>query len=220
LLQLWNYFDAAARLYGVIPLRKLLEIYNRHNKPISDKLFLEFAEILRHDYRPYSILNCDALKNQAPMESPLDWELVDEYVYANGINDYYLFTQLQGDKPFRVLQKLDFLRYAKPDYHPNTPQVKAMRKFLQELMDPQDVEMLLPELLEMIEMDMRLEDFLDVLGEEGLLFEEKKNLNSFLSLYQDLNHHTRKCLNRGHTPAELAQIMPVTGQLSMFSEDF
>ena len=79
-LQLWDYFEAAARLYGVIPLRKLLEIYNRHNNPMSEKLFLEFAEILRHEYRTFSILNCDALKQHEPMETPLDWEIVAECV--------------------------------------------------------------------------------------------------------------------------------------------
>lgn len=218
-IQLWNYFEAAARLYGVIPLRKLLEIYNRHNKPISEELFLEFAEILRHEYRSFSILNCDALKNHAPMETPLDWEIVAEYVYANDINDYYLFVQLQGDKPFCVLQKADFLRYAKPEYHPNTIQVKAMRKYLQAIMDSQDVEMVLLELQEMIEVDMGIEDILDVLSEEGLQFENKREFNTFLSLYQDLNNHTRKCVNRGYTPVELCQIMPIAGQMSMFGDN-
>lgn len=218
-LQLWDYFEAAARLYGVIPLRKLLEIYNRHNNPISEELFLEFAEILRHDYRPFSILNCDALKNHEPMETPLDWEIVAQYVYANDIDDYYLFTQLQGDKPFCVLQKADFLRYAKPEYHPNTVQVKAMRKYLQTIMDSQDVETILLELQEMIEVDMRIEDILNILGEEGLQFESKKDFKNFLSLYHDLNNHTRKCVNRGYTPAELYQMMPIAGQMSMFGDD-
>jgi len=217
-MQLWDYFEAAARLYGVIPLRKLLEIYNRHNKPISEKLFLEFVEILRHEYRPFSILNCDALKQHEPMETPLDWELVAEYVYANDINDYYLFTQLQGDKPFCVLQTVEFLRYAKPGYHPNTVHVKAMRKYLQAIMDTQDVEMLLRDIQDMIELDMEVEDILDILGQEGLYFERKKDLNTFLSLYRDLNNHTRKCVNRGYTPAELDRMMPITGQMSMFGD--
>lgn len=218
-LQLWDYFEAAARLYGVIPLRKLLEIYNRHNTPLPEKLFLEFAEILRHEYRTFSILNCDALKQHEPMESPLDWEIVAEYVYANDINDYYLFTQLQGDKPFCVLQKVNFLRYAKPEYHPNTVHVKAMREYLQTITDSQNVEMLLRDLQDMIELDMGIEDILDVLGQEGLCFESKKDLNAFLSLYRDLNQHTRKCVNRGYTPAELDQLMPITGQMSLFGDD-
>lgn len=219
-LQLWNYFEAAARLYGVIPLRKLLEIYNRHNNPISEELFLEFAKILRHDYRPFSILNCDALKNHAPMKSPLDWEIVAEYVYANDINDYYLFTQLQGDTPFCVLQKQDFLRYAKPEYHPNTVQVKAMRQYLKTVLDSKDtVEYILMCIQELCEVDMGLEDALDALGEEGFQFGSKQDFNAFLSLYQELNHHTRKCTHRGYTPAELQQMMPLTGQMTMFEDD-
>lgn len=220
LTQLWDYFEAAARLYGVIPLRKLLEIYNRHNSPVSEALFLEFAEILRHDYRPYSILNCDALKKHEPMASPLDWEIVAQYVYDHDINDYYLFMQLQGDKPYCILQKSEFLRYAKPMYHPNTVQVKAMRKFLKTILDcNEDVENILLCLQEMCEVDMGLEDILDELGEEGLQFESKEDYNTFLSLYQDLNHHTRKCLNRGYTPAEVERMAPLTGQQSMFEDD-
>ena len=153
------------------------------------------------------------------MESPLDWEIVAEYVYANDINDYYLFTQLQGDKPFCVLQKVIFLRYAKPEYHPNTVHVKAMREYLQTITDSQNVEMLLRDLQDMIELDMGIEDILDVLGQEGLCFESKKDLNAFLSLYRDLNQHTRKCVNRGYTPAELDQLMPITGQMSLFGND-
>ena len=219
-IRLWDYFEAAARLYGVIPLRKLLEIYNRHNSPISEKLFLEFAEILRHDYRPFSILNCDALKNHVPMDTPLDWEIVAEYVYANDINDYYLFTQIQGDTPFRILQKEDFLRYAKPDYHPNTAQVKAMRKYLKTILDcDEDTENILMCLQELCEIDMGVEDTLDILGEEGLQFERKKDLNDFLSLYREVNDHTRKCVNRGYTPAELRQLMPITGQMTLFEDD-
>lgn len=219
-MQLWEYFEAAARLYGVIPLRKLLEIYNRHNSPLSEEVFLEFAEILRHDYRSFSILNCDALKQHEPMESPLDWEIVAQYVYAHDINDYYLFTQLQGDKPYCVLQKADFLRYAKPTYHPKTVQVKAMRQFLKTILDcDEDVENILLCLQEMCEVGMGLEDILEELAEEGLQFESKKDYNTFLSLYQELNRHTRKCLNRGHTPAEIEQMAPIIGQLSIFDEE-
>ena len=219
-ITLWDYFEAAARLYGVIPLGKLLEIYNRHNKPISEELFLEFAAILCHEYRLYSILNCDALKKHEPMESPLDWELVAQYVYANDINDYYAFTQLQGDKPYCVLQKTEFLRYANPEYHPNTVQVKAMRKFLQTILESkEDVEYILVSLQEMCEVDMGPEDILDELAQEGLQFEKKKDYNTFLSLYLDLNNHTRKCLNRGYTPLELEQLTPIAGQMSIFEDE-
>ena len=220
LMQLWDYFEAAARLYGVIPLRKLLEIYNHHNNPISENLFLEFAEILRHEYRPFSILNCAALKHHAPMESPLDWEIVAEYVYANDINDYDLFTQLQGNKPFCVLQKNDFLRYANPEYYPNSVYTKAMRKLLKTiLLCDEDAEFMLMCIQELCEVDTDLEDVLNILGNEGLQFASEQDFNAFLSLYQELNNHTRKCVNRGYTPTELLQMAPIAGQMTLFEDD-
>ena len=214
-----KYFDAAARLYGVIPLRKLLEIYNKHNNPISSELFLKIAEILRHQYRLFSILNCEALKQHAPMDDPLDWEIVAQYVYESDIDDYYAFVQLQGEKPYCILPKADFLRYANPNYFPKTAQAKQMRQFLLSVTESQDdAEELLFDLREMIALDLAVEDILDILAEEGLQFESKKELNSFLSLYQELNNHSRKCVNRGYTPSELARILPIDGQISLFDD--
>ena len=94
-----------------------------------------------------------------------------------------------------------------------------MRKYLQTLLEPQDVERILQDLLDMTEADVGIDDILDVLGEEGLQFEKKTELNVFLSLYRELNDHTRKCLNRGHTPLELRRLMAVEGQISMFGDE-
>jgi len=58
---LHSYFEAMARLYGVIPLRKALEIINAQNDPISKSDFLSFAEVVRHENRNYSILGKDDL---------------------------------------------------------------------------------------------------------------------------------------------------------------
>lgn len=218
-LDIMEYCDAAARLYGVIPLRKLLEIYNKHNKPISTDLFLKIAEILRHQYRLFSILNCEALKQHAPMDDPLDWEIVAQYVYETDINDYYAFVQLQGEKPYCILPKAEFLRYANPNYFPKTVQVKQMRQFLLSVTESQsDAETILFDLQEMIALDLAVDDILDILAEDGLQFESKTELNSFLSLYQELNNHSRKCINRGYTPAELARILPIAGQISLFDD--
>lgn len=215
-LEIQSYFDAAARLYGVIPLRKLLEIYNKHNKPISADLFLEIAEILRHQYRLFSILNCDALKQHAPMDDPLDWEIVAQFVYEADLNDYYPFVALQGEKPYCVLSKAEFLRYGDPNYFPKTLQVKQMRQFLFSVTESQhDAEYILFDLQEMISMGMDFEVILDFLAEDGLTFEHKKDLNLFRSLYEELNLHSRKCVHRGYTSAELARIMPIAGQISL-----
>lgn len=41
---LYRYFAAAANLYGVIEIGKLLEIYNSQNEPVSEEDFLSFVE--------------------------------------------------------------------------------------------------------------------------------------------------------------------------------
>jgi len=40
-----QYFAAAANLYGVIEIGKLLKIYNSQNEPVSEEDFLSFVEI-------------------------------------------------------------------------------------------------------------------------------------------------------------------------------
>ena len=180
---------------------------------------MKIAEILRHQYRLFSILNCEALKQHAPMDDPLDWEIVAQYVYETDINDYYAFVQLQGEKPYCILPKAEFLRYANPNYFPKTVQVKQMRQFLLSVTESQsDAETILFDLQEMIALDLAVDDILDILAEDGLQFESKTELNSFLSLYQELNNHSRKCINRGYTPAELARILPIAGQISLFDD--
>ena len=42
---LYRYFAAAANLYGVIEIGKLLKIYNSQNEPVSEEDFLSFVEI-------------------------------------------------------------------------------------------------------------------------------------------------------------------------------
>ena len=42
---LYRYFAAAANLYGVIEIGKLLKIYNSQNEPVSKEDFLSFVEI-------------------------------------------------------------------------------------------------------------------------------------------------------------------------------
>ena len=219
-LEIMQYFDAAARLYGVIPLRKLLEIYNKQNEPISEELFLQVAEIIRHLYRNFSILNCDALKNHEPMESPLDWEIVHEFIYENDIEDYYDFVQAQADVPYYIPPKERFLRYADQDYFPNTDQVKQMRKFLLPFVEGEnEVEELLTEMQLLIAFDFPAELTMELLEESGVEFESKKQLKRFLELFQKLNNHSRKALNRGHTPLEMNRILPIDGQISVFDQE-
>lgn len=71
-----RYFDAAANLYGIIPVKKLLEIYNSQNSPVSQEDFLAVAEILRHSDTAFYILGEEELYRDGKASSPLNWKIL------------------------------------------------------------------------------------------------------------------------------------------------
>ena len=197
-----RYFEAAARLYGVIPVSRLLELYNSQNEPVEQEVFFLMAEIIRHEQNLFSILGPEDLE-QHTEPNPLNWDVIDDHLLLNDPEDYPKLVRSQGDKPYRILPKEEFLRYADPDYCPTTPQSMAMRQYLHARGDlpwPDDV---WSGIQTMIEIDFSLADVIACCESEGLTFNRKHDIGEFAALFQELNNHTRKQVNRGYTPAEL-----------------
>ena len=70
-----KYFNAAANLYGIIPLRKLYGIITSQNKSLVTKEeFLAFAEIARHECEDYYILGKSELYYDGPDTDLMDIE--------------------------------------------------------------------------------------------------------------------------------------------------
>ena len=53
---LYRYFAAAANLYGVIEIGKLLKIYNSQNEPVSEEDFLSFVENMNFKGKYFCVL--------------------------------------------------------------------------------------------------------------------------------------------------------------------
>ncbi len=121
------------------------------------------------------------------------------------MEDYYRLAVMQRGKPLKVLPANEFLRYADMQYYPNTPQNAQMKKYLRSraksLKTHPDILWMVMQ--DMIVMDFRLQEIIDSLESDGLIFDSKNDIGEFVSLYQNLNNHTRKYANRGHTPDEL-----------------
>ena len=222
-----RYFEAAARLYGVIPVLRLLELYNSQNEPVEHDVFFVLAEIIRHEQNLFSILGPeDFEQNMEP--NPQNWDVIDDHLLLDDPEDYPKLVRSQGDKPYRILPKEEFLRYADPDYCPTTPQSMAMRQYLHARGDlpwPDDI---WSSIQTMIEIDFSLADVIACCESEGLTFDRKHDIGEFVALFQELNNHTRKQVNRGYTPAELfaqtyrgqqlAQRLAPENQLSLFDD--
>lgn len=209
-MEIEDSFRAAARLYGIVPLRKMLEIFNQYNSPLTEELFLQAAEILRHDFQLYSILNCEAflLKNHAPMESMMDWEIVAAYLYEDESGYYDTFVLAQGEIPFKRLPKKEFLAYSDYNFLPKKGYVKALQEYLTEKLEsPSDAENYLRCMFDLTMQDVTFDDILDYCSEWGYYPDTPKERRKFESLYLELDRHSPKAVYRGHTEVEMGKIM-------------
>ncbi len=209
---LHTYFDAMARLYGVIPLRKALEIINSQNDgSVSEKDFTAFAEIVRHEEHFYCILGADERHAGGAPTAPLDRELVADSLYAVDLDDYDRLVESQMGKPYYIPPKEEFLKYADDGYYESTRQSRVLRDYLrrQKGLTKARAEEFVQELqLFASEGDDDLQDVLDDMVRMGLEFKTGKEIGDFIRLYIDMSNHTRMPRNRGYTPDELSANTP------------
>lgn len=200
-----SYFDAAGNLYARISLRKLFEIYNNQNAPVSQENFLEAAYVIAHEPNHYAILQRNIFHEELPLSDPMDQELIAEYLYALGNDEYDGLEHSQEGKPWYVPDREEFLRYADDFYHEETPQLLALTNFLQNTQrklhcPPQEIA---DEVEGLLEMDARLTDIVDDVHRLGVRFQDQQDFQMFVRLCLNLSHHTRRHSHREHTPAEL-----------------
>ena len=200
-----EYFDCAAELYGIIPLRKLLDIYNTHNTPVSENDFLKVAEVFRHERHTYAILGQEALYEDAPLSAPIDRELVAQHLYYDDLEDYYALAEGQQGKPFYIPEKEEFLRASTDQCDPETVQSKKMLAYLRKkklLCPPEEV---LLEKQDLLNVDWDFNDSAEDMARLGLQCTSLQDAQTFFGLLADLNNHTRKLVNRGHAPVQLSR---------------
>ena len=200
-----EYFDCAAELYGIIPLRKLLDIYNTHNAPISEKDFLRVAEVFRHERHTYAILGQEALYEDAPVSAPIDRELVAQHLYYSDLEDYYALSEGQQGKPFYIPEKEEFLRASTDQCYPETVQSKKMLAYLRKKKLRCPPEEVLLEMQDLLNVDWEFNDIAEDLARLGLQCTSLQDAQTFFGLLADLNNHTRKLVNRGHAPVQLSR---------------
>lgn len=132
---LYRYFAAAANLYGVIEIGKLLKIYNSQNEPVSDEDFLSFVENMNFKGKYFCVFNQDDIHDDGSETPALEQEILAEYLYFfefddDSLDKYEMLKYRQIGKKFCVLDKEQFLRYEDDCYFKKTPDFLEMRSFL------------------------------------------------------------------------------------------
>ena len=231
ILSLHRYMDAAARLYGLISLAKLREIYNAQNKPVDTETFIQVAALRDFNDNDYEIIERTDVPSNTPEELLEAGEIAADYLFVDdpetSLRD---LRRQQKGKQYKILPKAEFLKYADPDYYPVTPARTAMLKYLRcrasSLSLP--VESFCTAIQEIIVIDAPMQEVINIVEAEGLVFNKHWDIGEFAALYKDLNNTTHKHANCGHTPNEmftmsdrgkkLAERIAPVDQMSLFDE--
>ena len=229
--QIHRYADAAANLYGLLPLNELWEIYNSQNPPVSAEAFLLTMKVLDFENNDYYIIKRTDRYIFSVMDELCFGEVAAKYLFlTNPDQELREMRRQQQGKPLKKLPRAEFLRFADSTYHPETPQRKAMIAYLRRRQGAisMDAEDFCDCMQSVIAVDARMQDVVDIVKKEGLVFNSEWDIGEFASLYQNLNNHTHKHVNRGHTPDELfmlsergrqlAERIAPPNQLSLFDE--
>lgn len=220
--KLHQYCTAVARIYGIAPVTLAYELYCKYEGPLKMEDYLACMEVMRHEDVCYSILGSESLYLDEALSKPEEREIIYDFLLLSGPEMYYDITdQRRITAPF-MPEREELLRYKESRTLPDTPQALEMLRFLtQKLKDPDAAMKLAYLLTSLIAADFPLDDIWDVFSEVELKF-NTKSISEFLSLYQELNNHTRKFVNYGFTPWELsgkgkrAQGRGSDGQMSLF----
>lgn len=226
-----TYMEAAARLYGLISLEKLLDIYNSQNTPVDPAAFLVLTALVDCEENPYAVITRNDMPSETTEGALAASELVADYLFVDdpGMSIREL-RRLQKGKPYKIFPKAEFLCYADPDYYPATPQRAAMLKYLRR----RSASLSLPAdtfcngIQGIIVIDAPMQEVINIVESEGLVFNKHWDIGEFAELYQNLNNHTHKHANRGYTADELfamsvpgqkrAERLAPAGQMGLFND--
>ncbi|MCD8048782.1 MAG: SEC-C domain-containing protein [Clostridia bacterium] len=217
-----KYFDAAAELYGIIPLEKLYEIIVSQNRnPVTEDEFRAFSEIAKHERGWYYIFGEHELFSDGKKTDLLKYYLVNAVYMDDGAEEFYDIFEAQQGKPYYIPSKNELLNYADTGYIEMTEQATDMMDFLRKVgMDEPYVEDAYCYILYGIQMMTdEMEDALEFIEGYGARITER-DLHTFVKLYADLNNHTRMQCNRGYTPHEMsAMYLPDVPRKLTFGEN-
>lgn len=197
-----KYFIAGARLYGAIPLFELLNLYNSQNAPVDAEQFIALATIFDFEDYHFALIGPEDFDEGIEPDAA-NWYVAADHLLEDEADDFFELVKGQAGKPYKVLPKEEFLKYTDESYFPLSPQSLAMRNYLRshgDLKWPDDSWL---GIQTMIEIDFSVYDILTVLETEGFTPKNLEDMQRFMNLFQALNNHTRKQINRGHAPSEL-----------------
>ena len=190
---LHEYVEAFMNLYGAFETDFFLQVWRQHNKQYP----LELLELL-HELIALAWFN-KRLRITDNLEHIFDKSIMDEdevplLMSQSSYHDYYQPT------------KVDIKYFAKHEFDERTAQYKKMKRFFSKKLSSEKLVDVMDMIMVYIKLDLGMRGLVQELDTQfGILFDSLEDVEEFSNLYKDLNNHSRKWSNRGHTPRELTK---------------
>ena len=200
-----DYFSACCNLYGIIPLRSVLKIYNSQNEPITAEDFYDFVENFNFEGKFYDIIGHDEIFEDKEKTPITNKTLVSEYLLED-FDEYLDMEDSQYGIPYYVPPKEKFLKYTDDFYFEKTMEYIELRAFLRDLpyLTKQRADDIAEDVVGSVafgedEIDFGISEAIRM----GVDLEDKKVRKRFFELLLQLDKNVRKHAYCGHTKQEL-----------------
>ena len=188
-----EYAESFMNLYGAFETAFFLQVWLQHNKQYPfelDELLLELIGLAWFDERLRFTDNLEHIFDKFVM----DEDEVPLFMSRSSHHDYYQPT------------KVDIHYFAKHEFDERTAQYKKMKRFFAKKISSEKLVDIMDVIMVHIKLDLGMRDLVQELDTQfGILFDSLEDVDEFSHLYQNLNNHSRKWSNRGHTPRELTK---------------
>ncbi len=126
-----DYLNAAVNLYYYIPIKKLLEIYNSQNEPLTREEFCDIIEQILKERQFFDLFSEDEIAIGKPDDAPTSEKiLLAEHLYCMGdFDDYFELKEATYGLPYHILDKNSFLKYADEFYVEKTLEFISLRAY-------------------------------------------------------------------------------------------
>ncbi len=200
-----NYFEACSHLYGIIPLRSVLKIYNSQNEPITAEDFYDFVENFNFDDKFYGIIGHDEIFEDEE-ETPITNKTLAADYLLEDFDDYLDMEDSQFRIPYYVPPKEKFLKYTDDFYFEKTLEYIELRAFLRDLpyLSKQRADDIAEDVVGSVAFgEDEIEFGISEAIRMGVDLEDDKVRKEFLRLLLNLDKNVRKHVYCGHTKKEL-----------------
>ena len=204
-----RYCLAMAHLYGAIPLQKAWSIIMEQNpNKFTKKQLNAFAKVARHEEDAFVILGNEEVFSDGRYCTPTQRTLYDYVLFGVDEDVFVDIIVAQQGKPYYIPPKKELLNYTKSFYCEPTPQAIALKTYLGEILssDVRIAKYTFQTMLTRSKLSLKgLQGIFDLLDNFDLT---SVQIEKFVKLYQAFHNNLRTPRNLGHTPTEIAKMLP------------